>query len=480
MTASKPGVDVTGDGASPVRRTPLQRWLRIDPASRAPVYRQVHDTTEIRSLNYWLGIVLSAGIATLGLIESSPAVIIGAMLISPLMGPIMATGMGIAVGDLYLTGKAVSNLLLSVALAILLSAALVWLVPFHSPTSEILARTNPTLLDLGIALLSGLAGSIAVVRSGGGDGQTTLPGVAIAVALMPPLCTVGFGLGSGLNLHIMGGALLLFVTNLVAITASAFAVFVLVGMGAPDIRAAVRAAHAGDQSAMGKRLGRTFTEGTALHWRIVMLMVLLAAVGWPLESALRQLAGEAVTREAVQTALKKLVPAGTEVSRQVEVGRESVAVRLVATAEVAPEAVQQAEKEIAARAHRRTRIVVATVANQSEIAQLMQKLATPQPTAAAPAAPQPLGDLRTELSSRVQPALQSVWPTDVPVESYSLSFTPDAVTLQVQYTNDTALSPLALQLLERDLRTALASPTLRLTAERVRPAAVPRSARRKR
>ncbi|MEO6922558.1 MAG: hypothetical protein ABI142_01920, partial [Bryocella sp.] len=85
-----------------VRHTTLQRWLRIDDESRIVVYRNVHATAEIRTLTYWIGIVLSAGIATLGLVESSPAVIIGAMLISPLMGPIMATGMGLVVGDLYL------------------------------------------------------------------------------------------------------------------------------------------------------------------------------------------------------------------------------------------------------------------------------------------------------------------------------------------------------------------------------------------
>ena len=140
---------------------------------------------EISSLSYWLEIFFSAGIATFGLVESSPAVIIGAMLISPLMGPIMATGLALAVADLYLGIKAIINLLASVTAAIAFSAFLVWLLPFHSATSEIIARTNPNLLDLGIALLSGLAGSVVVCR-GGGNGVTALPGVAIAVALMPP------------------------------------------------------------------------------------------------------------------------------------------------------------------------------------------------------------------------------------------------------------------------------------------------------
>src|SRR5665213_3674686 len=211
----------------------LQAWLRVHPSAKPKVYRQVFETTSINSVSYWLEIFFSAGIGTFGLVENSPAVIIGAMLISPLMGPIMATGLALAVGDLYLGIKAVFNLLVSVTVSIAFSGFLVWLLPFHSATAEIIARTNPNLLDLGIALLSGLAGSVVVCR-GGGDGVTALPGVAIAVALMPPLCAMGFGLGSGLDTEIMGGAGLLFLTNLVAIVATAFLVFLLVGPSTGD------------------------------------------------------------------------------------------------------------------------------------------------------------------------------------------------------------------------------------------------------
>lgn len=111
------------------------------------IYEQVFATTEINNLSYWLEIVFSAGIATFGLVENSPAVIIGAMLISPLMGPIMATGLALAVGDLYQGIKAVFNLLASVAVSIAFSGFLVWLLPFHSATSEIISRTTPNLLD---------------------------------------------------------------------------------------------------------------------------------------------------------------------------------------------------------------------------------------------------------------------------------------------------------------------------------------------
>lgn len=171
-------------------------WLRISQQDRPRVYRQVYASADISSATYWAEIVLSAGIATFGLVLNSPAVIIGAMLISPLMGPIMATGMAVAVGDLYLAIKAVVSLAIRIGVAVGLSGLIVWLLPFHSATGEILARTNPNLLDLGVALCSGLAGSIAVSRAGGAGGVTTLPGVAIAVALMPPYAPLGSDSGA--------------------------------------------------------------------------------------------------------------------------------------------------------------------------------------------------------------------------------------------------------------------------------------------
>lgn len=94
-------------------RTTLQRWLRIDPLKRPRVYEHVYETADFTNLHYWLGIVFSAGIATLGLVQNSPAVIIGAMLISPRMGPIMATGLRLAVGDFYLALKAIGPLVAS-------------------------------------------------------------------------------------------------------------------------------------------------------------------------------------------------------------------------------------------------------------------------------------------------------------------------------------------------------------------------------
>ena len=288
---------------SGVRPRRLQARLHIESSATPRVYEQVFAAAEINSLSYWLEIFFSAGIATFGLVENSPAVIIGAMLISPLMGPILATGLALAVGDLYLGIKAVINLIASVTVSVAFSGFLVWLLPFHSATSEIVARTKPNLLDLGIALLSGLAGSVVVCR-GGGDGETAFPGVAIAVALMPPLCTMGFGLGSGRNLEIMGGAGLLFLTNLVAIVASAFLVFLLVGMSTAEVQETMLASRGNEPLARLLSHGpvaRIFATGGQLRWRILMLLILLAAIAVPLRKALLQVASETLPGERCRT-----------------------------------------------------------------------------------------------------------------------------------------------------------------------------------
>ena len=456
------------DGAT-LKKTRLQHWLRIDPEQKPKIYAQIYDTADILSLNYWLGIIFSAGIAALGLVLNSPAVIIGAMLISPLMGPIMATGLALAAGDLYLAAKAMANLTASVSLAIAISAFIVWLLPFHSVTAEILARTNPTLLDLGVALFSGLAGSVAVCRVGGGDGVTTLPGVAVAVALMPPLCTVGFGLGSGVNTRIMGGAGLLFLTNLVAIVASAFVVFLLTGMNARELRAEMEDSRKGEllaQRLSQRPLSRAFLNGGQLRWRILLLVVLLGAIALPLRTAFRQVASEAIVRGAIQDVVKSLLPPGALVSQQVEVGRESVAVRLIATRVIPDDKIQEAERAIEKRSGRKVVLSVASIASQSELAELMQRLST---TTQSPAHPpvESLEEIHNAVIARIKPILSDVWPAAAPLRDFDLDFSSSAIVINVQYDSIRDLDKITQDLIVRDLQEKLDMPDILLIAKRV-------------
>ena len=164
------------------------------------------------SSRYLLMLCMAAGIAVLGLLLSSPAVVIGAMLLSPLMGPIIGLGFALAIGDVPWLKQAGKSLAIGTLVSILFCALIVFMSPLQTVTSEIAARTRPNLFDLLVAIFSAVAGAYAMIR--GREG--TVVGVAIATALMPPLAVVGFGLAT-FNWTVFSGALLLFVTNLIAI-----------------------------------------------------------------------------------------------------------------------------------------------------------------------------------------------------------------------------------------------------------------------
>ena len=196
----------------------LPESLNILRKDAVQMHFTIDENSRLRSISYWLFIVASCGIAILGLIINSPAVIIGAMLVSPLMAPIIGLGMSIAINDVYLGIKSAIALVFSVLGAVLTAALITLIVPLREVTPEILGRTNPTVLDLFIALFCGLVASLSSVRSNGNAVMRDVaPGAAIGVALMPPLCVVGYGLGIGFNWDMMWGAFLLFVTNLMAI-----------------------------------------------------------------------------------------------------------------------------------------------------------------------------------------------------------------------------------------------------------------------
>lgn len=195
-----------------IDKTGLFPDLKGEPGST--LRKTVRDEGSLTK-SYMLMCALSAGIATLGLLQSSTAVVIGAMLISPLMGPIAALGFGFASFDGHQIRDSLKVVAIGAAIGILTGVTLTWLSPIHNATPEIIARTEPTLLDLVIAILSGIAGAYATVQQKG----ATVIGVAIATALMPPLATVGYGIGV-LSISFAVGAFLLFLTNLAAIAFS--------------------------------------------------------------------------------------------------------------------------------------------------------------------------------------------------------------------------------------------------------------------
>ncbi|MCP9495374.1 MAG: DUF389 domain-containing protein [Pyrinomonadaceae bacterium MAG19_C2-C3] len=226
-------------------REACARSLGVSLNRKEELYIEILKSASLRDVSYWLQVFFAAGIATLGLVLNSVAVIIGAMLISPLMGPILASGLALAAGDLILGIRALTSILLSCLLAIALAVLLVSILPFKEITAEIAARTQPNTLDFVVALFSGAVGSIAICKEVKGV-VTSIPGVAIAVALMPPLCVTGFGLGIALSsnvvegLRIAQGGGLLFLTNLVAITFTAMLVFLMLHIDTSHVKERVR------------------------------------------------------------------------------------------------------------------------------------------------------------------------------------------------------------------------------------------------
>jgi uncharacterized hydrophobic protein (TIGR00271 family) len=225
----------------------LARHMGLGEEEKFQVYRSIANSANLRDATYWAEIIFSAGIATLGLTLGSPAVIIGAMLIAPLMGPLLSAGLSLAAGDFVLAVRAGSVIAISTVLSIAFSTLLVVLLPFREMTAEIAARTQPTTLDLFVALFSGAIGALAVSKSLKGV-ATSIPGVAIAVALMPPLCVTGYGIGLLLTvdrvqgLNVLRGGALLFFTNLVAIAFASMLVFLALHIDAEPVRHRIREA----------------------------------------------------------------------------------------------------------------------------------------------------------------------------------------------------------------------------------------------
>jgi len=213
----------------------LRRWVKpLSPERRGEVQVQLREASR-PDFGFFLLVVLSCIIATQGLLVDSAAVIIGAMLVAPLMSPIIGIGLASITGDEQTLRNAVSALVRGAFLAILMSFIIAYLnryLPFVvllELPSEILARTHPGPIDLGVALAGGTAAAFALAMP---DISAALPGVAIATALMPPLCTIGIGLAMG-RWEVAAGATLLFITNAIAIAFAASLVFYTLGFSGP-------------------------------------------------------------------------------------------------------------------------------------------------------------------------------------------------------------------------------------------------------
>ncbi len=191
--------------------------LMADKEDERQVIEQVSAGVVFRGTNLWI-LMFAILIASLGLNVNSTAVIIGAMLISPLMGPIIGMGLGVGIGDYDLLRRALKNYGVATVISVVTATLYFLLSPISEARSELLARTSPTLYDVLIAFCGGAAGVLALTTKSKGQ---VIPGVAIATALMPPLCTAGYGLATAQWSYFFG-AIYLFFINTVFIAISTF------------------------------------------------------------------------------------------------------------------------------------------------------------------------------------------------------------------------------------------------------------------
>lgn len=191
--------------------------LRKDKDNELETVESIKKGVEFKGANLWI-LIFAIFMASLGLNVNSTAVIIGAMLISPLMGPIMGIGLAVGQSDFELLKRSLKSYFITTAFSVATATIYFLFTPLNEAQSELLARTSPTIYDVFIALFGGLAGVVALSTR---DKGNVIPGVAIATALMPPLCTAGFGLATG-NLIYFLGAFYLYFINSVFISVATF------------------------------------------------------------------------------------------------------------------------------------------------------------------------------------------------------------------------------------------------------------------
>lgn len=302
---------------------------------RVALYRETAEAATDTDVPFWAVLLLSGAIATLGLALNQTAVVIGAMLVAPLLGPLLGLALALAVGDGRLAAQTAATIGLGALGVVALAAGLTLALPFHDVTAEIAARTRPTLLDLAIAVASGLAGAV-VTLSREKRLSSSIPGVAIAVALIPPLGVAGFGLGIGGAWDLVRGSLLLFGANLAGIVLSAMVAFLAVGMHRPDVVAAARAWHlegraTGVAAAVGRaRVTRRLRVFESTGLRLALVLAFAAGVAIPLSTSLAQIVREARVTDAVDAAAEALTADGRAfvLGQDVTFGQRRATVRL--------------------------------------------------------------------------------------------------------------------------------------------------------
>jgi uncharacterized hydrophobic protein (TIGR00271 family) len=402
----------------------LATLLGSDPAAREAIIAGMLHRNPSEATGYWLQLVVSVGIATLGLVLGSTAVVIGAMLIAPLMGPIVSFGMGLAVGSPFLVLRSGGRILMSVVVAIGSSGLLTRLLPFHQLNAELSARTTPTALDLLTAAFCALAGVYASMRPGS-DVASTAAGTSIGISLVPPLCASGFGVGTA-TWPVASGAALLFLTNFVAIVVVGTVAFVAAGFNQVDVQSLEQEElgtvdGARVSRAVARQLARVFASRGGAWLRLVMPFVLLGAVYFPLREALDEVAWQIRVRTAVQDAIARLPSRVVESRVRVERGEVELALVLLGSKSDAEATRARLDTELHRIANVTPRLEVFAVPDAAAFASLESALRPAAPPA-VPIRSAPAAQL-DEVRRLVQSAVERRWPERTAGSALSVSMT---------------------------------------------------------
>lgn len=286
--------------------------LRKDKDDERTTVESIRKGVEFKGANLWI-LIFAIFIASLGLNVNSTAVIIGAMLISPLMGPIMGVGLSVGLNDFELMKRSLKSYLITTLFSVTTATLFFLVSPVAEGQSELLARTSPTIYDVLIALVGGLAGVVALSTREKGN---VIPGVAIATALMPPLCTAGYGLATGNVVYFLGAFYLYFI-NSVFISLATYA--------------GVRLMHFQKKEFVDKAREKRVRQSIVLIVVLTMCPAIYLTVGiirnMLFESAANRFVNEQLAFENTQV-----------LSRKIESGGNGREIRVVLVGEEVPEA----------------------------------------------------------------------------------------------------------------------------------------------
>jgi len=380
------------------------------PALVAGMLRR--DASEATS--YWLQLVVSIGIATLGLVVGSSAVVIGAMLVAPLMGPIVGLAMGLAAGSPFLVLRAAGRIGLSVLVGVGGAAVITLLLPFHELNAEISARTSPTVLDLITAGFCALAGVYASLRPGS-DTAATAAGTSIGISLVPPLCASGYGVGTA-GWPVAGGAALLFLTNLVAIVVVGTTAFVASGFNRVDVVSLERdelgdgGANAPVARALALRLARLFESSWGPVLRFLMPFVFLAAVYVPLRRALDEMAWEVRVRAAVRRAITSEPAKVIESRVRIERHEIELVLVLLGTTQDADRARTRMDRDIRRASGIAPHVEILAVPDATAFAGLESTLLKPRLVASSAPTAAPVSEQLDTARAKLRGVVEELWP----------------------------------------------------------------------